>query len=192
MFTHLRSALCTAALLLSPAFARAQVYLPASAPPVPGSAQANTSQVYHYFNGVPYYQGFYYPGPQGYYEPLGTVYRTALGFDIPSLIVIAPPVTTTASGPVATSVAAPARTETATLNVRLPAQAELYIQDKKMGQTGVNRTFVTPPLAEGQTYLYRIKAVWSDNGYKREVKRTVIVAAGDHASLTILGMADEK
>jgi len=106
--------------------------------------------------------------------------------------VIAPPVTTTASGPVATSVAAPARTETATLNVRLPAQAELYIQDKKMGQTGVNRTFVTPPLAEGQTYLYRIKAVWSANGYERVVKRTVIVAAGDHASLSILGAADAK
>jgi len=191
MFTHVRSSLCTAALLLSPVFAHAQVYLPGSASPVPGSAQANTSQIYHYFHGVPYYQGFYYPGPQGYYEPLGSVYRTALGFDIPSLIVIAP-VTATASGPVATSVAAPARTETATLNVRLPEQAELYIQDKKMGQTGANRTFVTPPLADGQTYLYRIKAVWSDNGYKREVKRTVIVAAGDHASLTILGMADEK
>jgi len=42
------------------------------------------------------------------------------------------------------------------------------------------------------TYLYRIKAVWSDSGYKREVKRTVIVAAGDHASLTFLGAPDER
>ncbi len=192
MFTHLRSSLCTAALLLTPVLAHAQVYLPGSASPVPGSVQANTSQIYHYFNGVPYYQGFYYPGPQGYYEPLGSIYRTALGFDIPSLIVIAPSVTATPSGPVATTVAAPARAETATLNVRLPEQAELYIQDKKMGQTGANRKFVTPSLAEGQTYLYRIKAVWSENGYEREVKRTVIVAAGDHASLSILGAADAK
>lgn len=192
MFAHLRAALSTAALLLSPAFAHAQLYQPGSAPPVPGSVNANTSQIYHYFNGTPYYQGYYYPGPQGNYQPLNRIYRTELGFDIPSVVVIAAPVTTTASGTVATSVAVPARPATATLEVRLPDQAELYVQDKKMSQTGATRKFVTSPLAEGQTYLYRIKAVWSENGYQREVKRTVIVAAGDHASLTILGMADEK
>jgi uncharacterized protein (TIGR03000 family) len=141
---------------------------------------------------VPYYQGFYYPGPQGNYQPFNSIYRTALGFDIPAVIVIAPPVTTTARETVVTPVATPARTETATLDVGLPEQAVLYIQDKKMSQTGAHRKFVTVPLAEGQTYLYRIKAVWSENGYEREVKRTVIVAAGDHASLTILGVADEK
>lgn len=191
MFTHFRSMLCLAILLLSPALAPAQVYLPASAPPVHGSAQVNTSQVYHYFNGVPYYQGFYYPGPEGTYQgPLDNLFRTPLGFDIPSLIVIAPPVRTTTIE--TTTVVVAPQTGTATFEVRLPAEADLYVQDKKMSQTGSDRYFVTPPLAEGQTYAFRIRAVWSENGYEREVNRTVVLAAGEHKSLMILGTPDEK
>jgi hypothetical protein len=122
MFRHIRSTLCTAALLLSPAVASAQVYLPASAPPVPGSALANTSQVYYYSSGVPYYQGFYYPGPQGYYPgPLEDQFRTPLGFDIPSMIVIAPsagsavPAGTTTAATVMPTITAAAPTENAVL-----------------------------------------------------------------------------
>jgi len=198
MFTHLRSLACTAGLLLSPAFAAAQVYLPGSAPPVPGSALANTSQVYYYFNGVPYYQGFYYPGPQANYPgPLDDLFRTPLGLDIPSMIVISPPVSTgvgtrkvtTTAEPVTTTAAGSTDTSTlnATLDISLPAQAELYVQGKKTSQTGSKRHFTTPPLDQEQRYQYRIKATWSEDGQDRVVERTVILTPGVHTRLSILG-----
>jgi uncharacterized protein (TIGR03000 family) len=172
--------------LLTPAFAAAQVYVPPTAAPFPGSAQAGTSQLYHYFNGVPYYQGFYYPGPTGTYPgPLDDLFRTPLGFDIPNLIVLTPAVPPTATEAVATTVTT-APTDTATLDIRLPADAELYLQGRKSSQTGSERYFVTPPLAPGQIYTCRIKAVWYENGRNREVNRTVDLIAGDHSSLTLL------
>jgi uncharacterized protein (TIGR03000 family) len=184
MFMHLRSVICGAALLLTPALAAAQVYVAPAAVPFPGSAQAGTSQVYHYFNGVPYYQGFYYPGPTGTYPgPLDELFRTPAGFDIPNLIVVTPVVPPSATG---AAVATPA-TETATLDIRLPADAELYLQGKKSNQIGSERYFVTPPLEPGQTFTCRIKAVWREDGRDREVVRSVVLAPGDHSSLTLLG-----
>jgi uncharacterized protein (TIGR03000 family) len=187
MFMHLRSVIGGAALLLTPALAAAQVYVAPAAVPYPGSAQAATSQVYHYFNGVPYYQGFYYPGPAGTYPGLlDELFRTPTGFDIPNLIVITPVVPSSATEAVVATVPTPA-TETATLDIRLPADAELYLQGRKSSQTGSERYFVTPPLAQGQTFTCRIKAIWREDGRDREVVRTIVLASGDHSSLTLLG-----
>jgi uncharacterized protein (TIGR03000 family) len=180
MLSHLRWAVGVALLLAGSTLAQAQVYGPASAIPFPGSAQAATSQIYHYFNGVPYYQGFYYPGPEGTYPgPLD--FRTELGFDIPPLIIISPRVSdTTVSAPGAIA-APPAAPQAATLDVRLPASATLYIQGQKTKQTGSERHFVTPPLAAGEPYRYTLKAVWSEDGRSKEVERQVIVHGGEQA-----------
>jgi len=184
MLSHLRWTIGVALLLASSTLALAQVYGPASATPFPGSAQAATSQIYHYFNGVPYYQGFYYPGPAGSYPgPLD--FRTEAGFDIPRLIVISPrvPEDTTVSAPEATvtTQSLPAAPQTATLDVRLPAGAVLYIQGKKTSQTGSERHFVTPALEAGQKYRYTLKAAWSENGRAKEVGRHVFLRGGEHA-----------
>jgi uncharacterized protein (TIGR03000 family) len=183
MFIRLRWVAGVMVLLASSAVSQAQVYGPASAIPFPGSAQAATSQIYHYYNGVPYYQGFYYPGPAGNY-PGPFDFRTEVGFDIPPLIIISPRVVDgTATGPAATvpPVLLSAPPQTASLDVRLPASATLYIQGQKTNQTGRERSFTTPPLEEGQPYRYNLKAVWSENGRVHEVERHVIVRAGGHA-----------
>jgi uncharacterized protein (TIGR03000 family) len=186
MLSHLRWTIGVALLLASSTLAQAQVYGPASATPFPGSAQAATSQIYHYFNGVPYYQGFYYPGPAGSYPgPLD--FRTEAGFDIPRLIVISPraPEDTTVSAPEATVTPLSLAAQTATLDVRLPAGAVLYIQGKKTKQTGSERHFVTPALEAGQKYRYTLKAEWSENGHTKAVERHVFLRGGEQGMVRL-------
>jgi uncharacterized protein (TIGR03000 family) len=59
---------------------------------------------------------------------------------------------------------------TATIEVRLPQDAELRFDGTRSTQTGAVRTFVTPPLDPATTYAYDIRANWLENG--REVNRT--------------------
>jgi uncharacterized protein (TIGR03000 family) len=192
MLNHFRWLLGGALLLVSSTLARAQVYLPGSAAPLPGSAQAATSQVYHYFNGVPYYQGFYYPGPAGDYPgPLDNYFRTEMGFNIPSLLVISPRVAESMvviQPPVTPPALAP---QAATLDVRLPADAVLYVEGKKTQQTGSERRFVTRPLDAGQIYRYQVKAVWSENGRSHEVERSVLLQRGSYALIRMDDMNEE-
>jgi uncharacterized protein (TIGR03000 family) len=58
-----------------------------------------------------------------------------------------------------------------TLLIKLPADAELYINGDKTKQTGTERTFESPPVPVDKTkkYHYQIKAVWKENG--KEVVR---------------------
>jgi uncharacterized protein (TIGR03000 family) len=180
--SDLRLAVAGALLLASSTLAQAQVYVPPSAP-YPGSAQAATSQVYHYFNGVPYYHSFYYPGPEGTY-PTPLDFRTELGFNVPPLIIISPSISdTTVSAPV--TVPPPAEPQPATLDVHLPAGATLYISGYKTKQTGSDRYFVTPPLAEGQTFRYTLKAAWSEDGRRKAVERQVVVHGGEQALIRL-------
>jgi uncharacterized protein (TIGR03000 family) len=79
----------------------------------------------------------------------------------------------------------PAELQSATLDVRLPAGATLYIQGYKTKQTGSDRHFVTPPLAEGQTYRYTLKAIWSEDGRSKEVERQVVVHGGEQALIRL-------
>jgi uncharacterized protein (TIGR03000 family) len=72
----------------------------------------------------------------------------------------------------------PAPADKALLVVRLPAGASLTIGDAVTKQTGPERTFVSPPLEPGKTYVYDLKATWDDNGKSKTVTRQAKVAAG--------------
>jgi uncharacterized protein (TIGR03000 family) len=67
---------------------------------------------------------------------------------------------------------------TARVNVRVPANAEVIFEGEKTTQTGSSRQFVSPPLTPGGNYTYDIQARWMENG--RQVSRTrhVPVQAG--------------
>jgi len=67
---------------------------------------------------------------------------------------------------------------TARVNVRVPANAEVMFEGAKTTQTGSSRQFVSPPLTPGGNYTYDIQARWMENG--RQVSRTrhVPVQAG--------------
>jgi uncharacterized protein (TIGR03000 family) len=68
---------------------------------------------------------------------------------------------------------------TATIDVRVPADAALSFEGVRMNQSGQLRHFVTPQLAPGNAYTYDVTASWRENG--REVTRTrnVTIHPGD-------------
>ncbi|GBD37212.1 hypothetical protein HRbin36_02342 [bacterium HR36] len=65
------------------------------------------------------------------------------------------------------------------LIVHLPADAQLFINGHRTQQTGSIREFVTPPLAEGKTYSYVLRAIWTGNGKLVSVEREVGFRAGE-------------
>jgi uncharacterized protein (TIGR03000 family) len=68
---------------------------------------------------------------------------------------------------------------TAQLTVRLPANAQLWIDNFQVQQTGPERVLTTPPTLEpGQTYHYTLRAQWEENGQMVTQQRTVNIQAG--------------
>lgn len=48
----------------------------------------------------------------------------------------------------------------ATVTIQVPANATLYFGEQRMNQTGTTRTFRSPPLEPGKTYVYKVKVSW--------------------------------
>jgi uncharacterized protein (TIGR03000 family) len=74
--------------------------------------------------------------------------------------------------------AAPTMTDRAQVEVRLPADAELWIDGVPSAQRGEKRTFETPTLELGRTFTYELRARWMDNGKPVEQTRQVNLFAG--------------
>ncbi len=78
---------------------------------------------------------------------------------------------------------------TATINVVLPANAELTFQGVRMAQMGDYRRFATPPLVPGNNYTYDIQATWRENGQVVTRERRVPIQAGDQLTVDLLSPA---
>lgn len=50
------------------------------------------------------------------------------------------------------------------IRVRVPANAEIWINSQKRTQTGTVREFVTPALDPDHIYVYNVKARWTEEG----------------------------
>ncbi|HEY1379968.1 MAG TPA: TIGR03000 domain-containing protein [Gemmataceae bacterium] len=73
---------------------------------------------------------------------------------------------------------------TARLTVKVPQNAQLWVENQQMPQQGgQERVMNSPPLQPGQTYHYTIKAQWDDNGHQTTQERMVNVQAG--ANVTV-------
>jgi uncharacterized protein (TIGR03000 family) len=72
----------------------------------------------------------------------------------------------------------------ALIQVRVPTNAEIFIEGDKTTQTGAVRLFQSPELQPGKSYTYDVRASWTDAGGK-PVERTkqVRVQAGARASV---------
>src|SRR5205807_2233442 len=92
-----------------------------------------------------------------------------------------------AGAPVLLAADAPVPPDRALILVRLPASATLAFDSDATKQTGPERLFVTPPLPAGKKYTYELKAVWTENGEKREETRTVEVQAGVQTAVAFGG-----
>jgi uncharacterized protein (TIGR03000 family) len=58
------------------------------------------------------------------------------------------------------------------LDIRVPANAEVWVNDSKIPQTGTLRTFTADNLTAGQTSSYKIKAIDSRPGQRMTVDLT--------------------
>lgn len=77
--------------------------------------------------------------------------------------------------------------QTAWIDIRLPTDAELWVQGVKMDLAGPMRRIVSPPLRPDRSYVYTIRAVWRRNDQNFEHTARVLVRAGDRQGLLILG-----
>ena len=70
------------------------------------------------------------------------------------------------------------------IQVRVPANAEIWFEQEKTSQTGSLRRFLSPPLEPGMEYTYDIRARWRDeNGQQLERTRKLSICAGERHAL---------
>ncbi len=82
---------------------------------------------------------------------------------------------------------------TAHLTVHVPIDAELWFENVRTLQTGTARRFVSPPLLPGRSYVYDVRAVWTENGKEIAQNRRVRVSGGQQLSIDFIrpGSAEE-
>jgi uncharacterized protein (TIGR03000 family) len=69
------------------------------------------------------------------------------------------------------------------VQVRVPADAKVWVDDQATRQTGTDREFQTPPLRPGSTYMYSLKAQWTKDGQTVERTQQVRVKANSTAKV---------
>jgi uncharacterized protein (TIGR03000 family) len=72
------------------------------------------------------------------------------------------------------------------LDVRLPANAEVTVEKEKTKQTGPRRSFISPPIAPGRTFVYELSAKWMENGQEVIRTRKVNVRAGQQVMVDFI------
>jgi len=66
-----------------------------------------------------------------------------------------------------------------TLNVRVPASADVWLNGTPVATANGFQQYASPPLTPGQNYTYDVKARWMENGQAVEQTRQLTVHAGD-------------
>jgi uncharacterized protein (TIGR03000 family) len=80
--------------------------------------------------------------------------------------------------------AAPAQAP-ATIEISLPAEAKVTIDDTITESISASRTFVSPPLEPGMDYNYTIKVEMMRGGQLMTASKQIIVRAGEVAKVTV-------
>jgi uncharacterized protein (TIGR03000 family) len=127
------------------------------------------------FGGYPF--GYGYGGYGGY--GLGMYPTTSYGYYWTYTYVSAPALPRSSSSHLGT----PGRT--ALIEVRVPADAEVWFDGTKSDQTGAERSFRSKPLEADTTYTFEVKARWTENDKPVERTRKVRLMAGEHVRLAM-------
>jgi uncharacterized protein (TIGR03000 family) len=61
--------------------------------------------------------------------------------------------------------------------IRVPADAQLWVEETQTNQTGAQREFVSPELAPGKAFVYAVRARWQADGKTVDQTRQVEVKA---------------
>ena len=79
------------------------------------------------------------------------------------------------------------------ITLRVPEDAEVWIQGKKMDEKGTERRFNLPSPDPRTTHDYDIRVDWTENGRKKSDTAHLNVRAGDQQSITyIAAMSTSK
>jgi uncharacterized protein (TIGR03000 family) len=86
---------------------------------------------------------------------------------------------------VAPPVAAPAASNVAYLNINVPEDAKVYLQDQLMTLTGTQRRFVTPEIQGANQHLYTVRVEVIRDGQKLSKTAQATVAAGQEIAVSV-------
>jgi uncharacterized protein (TIGR03000 family) len=82
---------------------------------------------------------------------------------------------------------------TSSVTLRLPENAEVWIQGKKMEEKGTERRFNLPTQDPRSTYDYEVRVEWPENDGRFSKTTHLNVRAGDQQSLTyVAALANQK
>jgi len=125
-----------------------------------------------------YNYGSGYRGSSYYYDPGTTVYTDPSV--VPSTSYYSPTVPSTPAGAsLAPPPTAADHPDSINMEVRLPENADLWIEGQKMSQTGALRHFYSEPVNPNEKYHYEIRARWTDaEGKVVDLTKKVDVRAG--------------
>ncbi len=76
-------------------------------------------------------------------------------------------------------------TGVAYLNVNVPADAKVYLQDQLMTVGGTDRRFVTPQMEDGVQHVYTVKVEVVRNGQTVSKTAQATVAAGQEVGVAV-------
>ncbi|MFI5457070.1 MAG: TIGR03000 domain-containing protein [Isosphaerales bacterium] len=83
------------------------------------------------------------------------------------------------------TVAAPAASSVAYLNINVPEDAKVYLQDQLMTLGGTQRRFVTPEIQAGNQHLYTVKVEVVRNGQTLSKTTQAAVTAGQEVAVSV-------
>ena len=79
------------------------------------------------------------------------------------------------------------------LDIRVPSTgAEVFVNGEKITATGTMRTFTSDNLTAGQTYEYKVKGKWTENGKEMSRERTVKVSPGQRTMVDLTRSAESR
>jgi uncharacterized protein (TIGR03000 family) len=127
----------------------------------------------------PYYGGDYGQWPYADdYVPFGTAAPSYSDGSDPYSYQSLPPPTSTLTPPQANA--------SARLTVKVPADADVWIDGTKTTSSGTTRAFESPLLEAGYRYSYEVRATWKENGHQVTQTQTVPVSPGMSAEVIFL------
>jgi uncharacterized protein (TIGR03000 family) len=85
-----------------------------------------------------------------------------------------------------------AATNVAYLNVSVPADAKVYLQNQLMTVEGTQRRFVTPQIAAGTQLVYTVKVELVRNGQTLSKVSEAVVAAGQEIAVAVTEAQNEN
>ena len=131
----------------------------------------------YYYPRYGFYTGGYQPYSYGtYYSPAGSAYESPSG----------------TPGTYSYGAYEPDNPNVVRMDVRVPADADVWVEGTRTAGTGELRHFVSPPLTPAVSYVYDIRARWTENGHVVDSTRPVRVRPGSRVTVDFLRPADAR